>query len=85
MKNLQKHFGHYLIYLFIFGGGLLLVFLNKQTTSIAMSYLFVTVILYFTWSMVHHYVNHQLHPRVVFEYILVIMLGVVLSFFLFQV
>ncbi|MGH7203982.1 MAG: hypothetical protein ACREHC_06060 [Candidatus Levyibacteriota bacterium] len=85
MKSFKEHIGHYLVYLLIFGGGLLLIFLNKQSTPIALSYLFVTVILYFTWTMVHHYMNHQLHPRVVFEYILVIMLGVVLSFFLFQV
>ena len=85
MKNFMDHFGHYFIYTLIFGGGLLLIFLNKQSTPIALSYLLITAVLYFTWSMVHHYVNHQLQPRVVVEYILIVTLGVVLSFFLFQV
>lgn len=85
MKSLKEHIAHYLIYTLIFGGGLLLIFLNKQSTPIALSYLFITAILYFTWSMVHHYINHQLHPRVVVEYILIVCIGIVLSLFLFSV
>lgn len=85
MKNLQKHFLHYFVYLLIFGGGLTLVFIfagNAHAQSMA---LMMTVFIYFLWAMVHHYVHHELHPRVVIEYILIVVLGFLLSLFLFGV
>lgn len=84
MKHLREHIGHYLVHTLILGIGLVLVFLNKQTTDLALIYVFMTAMLYFTWSLVHHHINHQLHPRLVYEYVLIVTLGVVLSFFLFQ-
>lgn len=84
-KNLKKHALHYCVYALIFGVGLLLVLLNKQNTSLEAFFIFMIAILYFTWSMVHHYIHHDLHVRVVIEYILIVALGLVLSFYLFQV
>lgn len=85
MKNLQKHFWHYLVYLVIFGGGFLLVLTMRANANTQAMVIMITAFLYFMWAMVHQYVHHQLHPRVVFEYILIVVLGTVLTLFLFGV
>ena len=84
MKNIKKHFWHYIVYFIILGGGLQLVLLSKHDNGLQVMYIIMTAFLYFIWSMVHHYVHHQLHPKIVFEYILIISLGTLLSLFLFR-
>jgi high-affinity Fe2+/Pb2+ permease len=85
MKNLRKHFWHYLIYLVIFGGGLTLILVTSGNSNIQAMLILMTAFLYFLWSMVHHYVHHQLQARIVVEYILIMVLGTVLLLFLFGV
>jgi len=85
MKNLKKHFWHYFVYLLIFGGGLALLLATKGNTSLQAMSVLMIAFLYFFWAMVHHYVHHQLQPRIVVEYILIVMLGTVLLLFLFGV
>ena len=84
MKNIKKHFWHYIVYFIIFAGGLQLVLLSKHDNGLQILYILMTAIFYFTWSMVHHYVHHQLHPKIVFEYILIISLGTLLALFIFR-
>jgi hypothetical protein len=85
MENLKKHFWHYFVYLLIFGGGLALLIATKGNSSLQAMFVIMIAFLYFLWSMVHHYVHHQLQPRIVVEYILIVMLGTVLTLFLFGV
>jgi len=75
MKNIQKHFWHYIVYALIFGGGLLFVLLAKGNANVQVLFLLMIAFIYFIWSMVHHYVHHELHPRIVVEYILIVILG----------
>lgn len=84
-KNIKKHFLHYLVYLMLFGGGLIIILLTEG--NIRWETLSILLIggLYVMWGIVHHYTQHQLHPRVVVEYVLVVMLGIVLALFLFGV
>jgi len=83
IKNIKKHSWHYLVYLVIFGGGLTLVVATRGNASLQATFLIMTAFIYFMWSMVHHYVHHDLHPRVVVEYILMVVLGTILTLFLF--
>jgi hypothetical protein len=85
MGNIKKHFWHYFVYLLIFGGGLVLLLATKGNSSIQAMSIIMIAFLYFLWSMVHHYVHHQLQVRVVVEYILIVMLGTILTLFLFGV
>ena len=85
MRNIQKHFWHYFVYLLIFGGGLALLIATRGNTSLQAMSVLMIAFLYFLWAMVHHYVHHQLHARVVVEYILILILGTVLMLFLFGV
>lgn len=83
IENVQKHFLHYLVYLAIFGGGLTLLAVTRGNTSVQAMVILMIGFLYFLWAMVHHYVHHQFHLRVVIEYILIVVLGTVLMLFLF--
>lgn len=83
IKNIRKHAWHYLAYLIIFGGGLILLLATRGNSNLQALFIIMIGFLYFIWAMVHHYVHHQLHSRVVIEYILIIILGVVLALFLF--
>jgi len=85
MRNLKKHFWHYFVYLIIFGGGFVLLLFTKGNTNLQAMSILMVAFLYFLWAMVHHYVHHQLQPRIVVEYILIIMLGTVLMLFLFGI
>lgn len=85
MKNLKKHFWHYLVYLVLFGGGFALILFNSGNIRLETLYLVLIGFLYCVWAMVHHYVHHELHLRVAFEYVLVVVLGLVLALFLFGV
>ncbi len=82
-KNIKKHFWHYLVYFVIFGTGLFLVLVSRDNASLQASFLMITAFLYFIWAMVHHYIHHQLHLRIVVEYILIVILGTILTLFLF--
>ena len=85
IKNIKKHFLHYLVYVLIFGGGLgLIVFASGNSSLEALSILSVACF-YFIWAMVHHHVNHRLHPQIVMEYGLIVLLGMILVLFLFGV
>jgi lipopolysaccharide export LptBFGC system permease protein LptF len=84
-KNIHKHFWHYVVYLLIFAGGLLLIFINRNNTGLEAFSIILTGFFYFVWSMVHHHVHHQLNSHVIIEYILIVILGTVLALFLFGV
>lgn len=85
MNNVKKHFWHYFVYLVIFCGGLYLILTSQGNSSLEARYIIFIGILYFAWAMVHHYVHHELNFRIINEYILIVILGVVLSLFLFGI
>jgi hypothetical protein len=85
MKHRKEHIWHYLMYGVIFGSGLTLVYMTRNNANVQAMFVVMTAILYFMWAMIHHYVHHDLHLRVVIEYILIVILGTLLSLFLFSV
>lgn len=85
MKNLHKHFWHYIVYLAIFGVGLFAVLSSRGNSGMQEELLVIIAFLYFLWAMIHHYVHHQLTSRVVVEYALIVFLGILLLGFLYGV
>ena len=85
MKSVEKHYLHYLLYIVVFGAGLLLVFLTRGNSSLQALFIILVAFIYFLWAMVHHYFRHELHVRVVVEYVLILVLGTLLTLFLFGV
>jgi hypothetical protein len=85
IKNIKKHFLHYLVYLIIFGGGLVLILLTSGNSSLEALSILSVACFYFMWSIFHHHVHHRLHPQIVVEYGLIVLLGMILVLFLFGV
>ncbi len=85
IQDIRKHIWYYSSTLLIFGLGLALITLNSQSSKLQALIITMTATCYFIWSLLHHYVHHELHVRLVIEYILIACLGVVLSLYLFSV
>jgi hypothetical protein len=50
--------------------------------NLQMAYIVLTTFLYIVWGIVHHYIHHDVHPRIVLEYILMGSFGISVMFFL---
>jgi hypothetical protein len=73
--DIRSHKSHYLVLLFIlvFGGGTFFYFQRfpqAQTLSA-----FLTATFYVLWGIVHHYLEGDLHLRIVLEYAGISLLG----------
>ena len=84
IKRLDKHLFYYSASALIFALGLWLIILTGYDHRLQAAFVIMTATCYFIWSILHHYVHHALHPRVVVEYMLIVSLGTVLSLFLFN-
>jgi hypothetical protein len=83
--DIRHHLWYYIVTVAIFSLGLVLIALNEQNSSLQALLIAMTATCYFTWSLLHHYIHHELHLWVVIEYILIALLGVVLSLYLFSI
>lgn len=64
--------------------GFFLVLDAAPRIGVQMVLVVVTSIIYFFWALLHHYLHHDLHRKIVLEYMLVGLLGITVSFFVFQ-
>jgi len=64
--------------------GFLLVYVASPNVSLQMEIVIINSGLYIFWASLHHYFHHDLHPKIVLEYVLVGFLGIIMTFFLFQ-
>lgn len=81
IKPFKKHYIYYSVAVVIQLLGFLLVFFVADTKSIQMSIIIFMTILFTAWGLIHHYFHHDLHPKVVIEYVLMGTLGISLAFF----
>jgi hypothetical protein len=84
MIHFKKHILYYSLSIVIFAAGLALIMINDHDNRLQAMFIAMTATCYFMWSLLHHYVHHELQPRVVVEYTLIASLGIVLSLFLFN-
>ncbi len=75
LLDIKEHFRHYLALLFIlsFGGLAFLYFQRFPQAQIVSA--FLTASFYIIWGVIHHYLEGNLHIRVVMEYLSVAILG----------
>lgn len=85
IANFRHHIWYYSITIIIFALGLTLIAMNSQNSQLQALFISITATCYFLWSLLHHYTHHELHVRVVIEYILFAVLGVVLALYLFNI
>jgi len=74
-NNIKEHFVHYLVLLFILAFGSIAFFYFQRFPQAQIVSLFLTASFYILWGIVHHYLEGDLHPRVVLEYAAVALLG----------
>ncbi len=75
---MKKHFFHYLILLSIFCFGLFFFAYFSYNRTIQTLCVIGLGIGYFLWGICHHYLEKNLYLKVVIEYFLVALLGVIL-------
>ncbi len=81
IKLFKKHYLYYCIAAVIQLLGFLVVLFVADTKQLQMSVIIIVTILFTAWALAHHYFHHDLHPKVVIEYILMGTLGISLAFF----
>lgn len=74
-EDIKEHLGHYLVLLFILSfGAFAFVYFQRFPQSQIVS-LFLTASFYVLWGIIHHYLEGDLHLRIIFEYLAVALLG----------
>lgn len=72
---MKEHINHYLALLTIFAFGLYF-FLSFGYNRILQSWVVIALSLaYFLWGVTHHYLEKDLHGKIVVEYFLIALLG----------
>lgn len=74
-EGIREHFGHYIILLFILVFGILAFLYFQRYPQAQVMSVFLTASFYVLWGIVHHYLEGDLHIRVVMEYVAVALLG----------
>ncbi len=81
ITNLKTHKAYYLLLAGMQVAGFILVLFAKGDKQLVMTYIILSTCFYFVWALVHHYVNHDLHVKVVLEYTLMSLLGLSVMYF----
>jgi len=79
-KDIKEHLGHYLILLFLLASGGLVFFYFQRFPQAQIVSAFLTASFYVLWGVIHHYLEGDLHLRVVVEYMAVALLGFLVLF-----
>jgi len=82
--NIRKHVGYYTSLIVMLVLGLSLVFLTAHDKQLQLYSLIGTASSYVLWAVVHQYVHHHLTAKIVVEYVLVGLMGLTFSLFLFN-
>lgn len=80
---MKKHSGYYLSLFLILIIGFLIAF-NSSDKEFQFQVSVMTAFFYALWGMFHHFINHELTPKIVVEYVLMASLGISLVMFLMK-
>ncbi len=81
----KKHWLYYLLLLFLEGIGLVLLSLSTYNKPLQLTIVMMMTVIYVFSALVHHYLTHDVHPKIVVEYILMGALGIAITFFLLRI
>jgi len=81
-KKFKKHITYYLSLLGILTSGLILVFLAAPNIRLQITLVFLTIIFYVVWGLLHQFINHELTARIMIEYTFIGLLGASIMFFM---
>lgn len=75
MAEIKEHTNHYLVLLFILVFGALAFFYFQRMPQVQILSVFITAVFYVVWGVAHHYLEGDLHFRVIIEYVAIALLG----------
>ncbi len=79
-KDIREHSGHYLVLVFILIFGALAFLYYQRFPQAQIVSLFLTASFYVLWGIIHHYLEGDLHLRIILEYVAVALLGFLVLF-----
>jgi hypothetical protein len=80
IKSLKSHLGYHISLALILSFGLLLVYLSAPNRGLQIMIVVLTAVFYVFWGIMHHLINHDLHAKIVVEYMLIGGLGLTIVF-----
>lgn len=73
--DIKEHFSHYSVLVFILLFGILSFFYFQRYAQAQIFSILLTSTFYVIWGIIHHYLEKDLHPRIILEYLAVALLG----------
>lgn len=84
IANFKKHLTHYLFLIAILVVGFGSFFLVNYDKIMQAGVLMLVSVSYFFWGMIHHFLEDDLHPRIVVEYLVISALAFLVLYSLIQ-
>jgi len=84
LKRISEHFIYYISLIIILSLSFLLAYSNSDR-DFQIGVIIATTFFYVLWGILHHLMNHDLHTKIVIEYILIGVFGLTIIFFLLSV
>lgn len=84
LKRISEHSIYYISLIIILSLSFLLAYSNSDR-DFQIGIIIATTFFYVLWGILHHLMNHDLHTKIVIEYILIGTFGLTIIFFLLSV
>jgi hypothetical protein len=84
LKRISEHAIYYIALVIMLGLGFLLAY-NSTDRNLQIGVVIATTFFYVLWGIIHHLMNHDLHGKIVLEYVLIGVFGLTVIFFLLSV
>ena len=84
LKRISEHAVYYISLVAILTLSFLLAY-SSSDRSFQIGVIVATTFFYVLWGIMHHLINHDLHTKIVIEYILIGAFGLTIIFFLLSV
>jgi hypothetical protein len=84
LKRLSQHTAYYMSLIVILTLSFLLAY-NSSDRGFQLGVIIFTTFFYVLWGIIHHLINHDLHTKIVIEYILIGTFGLTIIFFLLTI
>jgi hypothetical protein len=77
----KKHWFYYLVLFIVLGIGLVVIAVSPNERDIQMGVVVLMALFYIVWAVIHHLIDHDMHAKVMLEYILIGMVGISVVYF----
>lgn len=77
----KRHLGYYLGLVIVLLAGVLLISQTLHDLNLVMGVTIFMSAFYVGWALLHHFIHHDIHAKIVVEYVLIGMLGISAVYF----